>query len=132
MATVETKADFKAFRRTFTVIIRRTLYHGNSVYSYRIRLVMRNKCHGIPIFRRGSFGLHRGSYLRFGIIHLRWGSFAALYRTNLLSPVEVSGTKGSFVRLLNKYTLAHSHSSELNLELEFYDSDSLELTLKTL
>ena len=33
-------ADYKAFQRTFAVIIRRTFRHGNSVYPYRIWLVM--------------------------------------------------------------------------------------------
>ena len=34
------KSRLQSFRRTFTVIIRRTLYHGNSVCPYKIWLVM--------------------------------------------------------------------------------------------
>ena len=90
------KSRLQSFRRSFTVIIQRTLYHGNSVCPYRIWLVMTasayvknwnldpwNKLHAIPRFTaRIICGPHRGSFaawdhLRLGIIYGPiWGSFA--------------------------------------------------------
>ena len=90
------------------VIIQRTLYHGNSVYPYRIWLVMTCLCLCSKLKPRpekqilchSSFsdgiirGLHRGSFAvrdhmrpNLGIISGRGiicgrGSFAALYRSN--------------------------------------------------
>ena len=87
MAIYRQKHRLQSFRRTFAVIIRRTLYHGNSVCSYRIWLVMtasvfvknlnldpRNKLHAIPGFTVGIIcGPHRGSFaVQFGD-HLRSG-----------------------------------------------------------
>ena len=107
-------ADCKSFRRSFTVIIRRTLYHGISVYPYRIWLVVTCFClfkklkpllaEQIPchssFFNGIICGSHRGSFavrdhLRsilgiisgLGIICSR-ESFAALYSTTFYSKTE--------------------------------------------
>ena len=96
------KSRLQSFRRSFTVIIQRTLYHGNSVCPYRIWLVMTasayvknwnldpwNKLHAIPRFTAGIIcGPHRGSFAARD--HLRSnlriicgrGSFAALYSSS--------------------------------------------------
>ena len=102
----ESRLQGMKLSRAFTLIIRRILYHGNSVYPYRIWLVMTCLCLCSKLKPRpekqilchSSFsdgiirGLHRGSFAvrdhmrpNLGIISGRGiicgrGSFAALYR----------------------------------------------------
>ena len=79
---IKTKADYKAFRSAFTVFVRRTFYHRNSVYPCRIWLVM--TCFRLCLKNETSSGgtnsmpflVFRRDHLRFGIIcGPIWGSF---------------------------------------------------------
>ena len=73
----------------------------------------RNKLHAIPHLPPGSFAVHIGDHLRFGIIcgpiwgsFPVWGSFSALYRTDKAGSQQWTVVKGFLIIGTHRHCVA--------------------------